>query len=550
MGLDPPQAQSGRSEELAANIFRRESSFSSSSSSSSPSSSSSSDRRPRSKHPEPECEPLVGGNKQDGGPGIGNTQGVGEAAQDTDLVSLAKDTDEGSCSEMEYAGSGDDFNDDEEAGLTTQQRKKRGLLRKKRREEADSKDITLSVAQKHLADKHVARRLAVNVVFILLWYLFSVSISLYNNWMFDPKHLDFSYPLFTTSLHMLVQFSLASSLLYFFPQLRPKNPAAPQATTSMTGGAPNTSPVVTRLFYFTRLVPCGTATSLDIGLGNMSLKFISLTFLTMCKSSTLGFVLLFALILGLETPSMKLIMIICTMTVGVVMMVADEATFNVIGFSLIIASAFFSGFRWALTQLLLLRHPATANPFSTLFFLTPIMFVSLLVLALLIEGPSQILTGLGILTDQFGTLRTLAVLIFPGTLAFCMIASEFALLRRSSVVTLSICGIFKEVITIAAAGILYDDRLTLINVAGLVVTTCCIATYNYMKITTMRKEAQKDIAEHPSELEHESDDEFGRRDTREYHNSEILTNTAEDSPYRPVSSDLDHPGSSSRSRRG
>ncbi|EEP76241.1 conserved hypothetical protein [Uncinocarpus reesii 1704] len=548
MGVDPPQTQPWRSEESAPGTCHQTSSTRSS---------SSRDRPFESRQPGPECEEALGIEQDGGGARDGKSEAVGATATTTvasgpeadtaeRVLFLAKDSDEGSCSEMDYAaGSGEDFNDDEEAGLTTQQRKKRGLMRKKRRDDGEGLDVSLSVAQKHLADKHVMRRLSVNVMFILLWYLFSVSISLYNNWMFDPNHLDFSYPLFTTSIHMAVQFSLASFLLYFFPKLRPRNPAAPQAAPSMTGNAPNTSPVVTKAFYFTRLVPCGTATSLDIGLGNMSLKFISLTFLTMCKSSTLGFVLLFALILGLEAPSMKLIMIICTMTVGVVMMVADEATFNVIGFSLIIASAFFSGFRWALTQLLLLRHPATANPFSTLFFLTPIMFVSLVILALLIEGPFEIIAGLGLLAERFGVLRAAAVLIFPGTLAFCMIASEFALLRRSSVVTLSICGIFKEVITIAAAGILYDDRLTLINLAGLVVTTCCIATYNYMKITKMRKEAQKDLVEHPSEMDRESDeDETAHRDILDGQGSGLLRPTAgsrESSPYAP---------SSSRSRRG
>jgi solute carrier family 35, member C2 len=35
---------------------------------------------------------------------------------------------------------------------------------------------------------------------------------------------------------------------------------------------------MTRWFYLTRLGPCGMATSLDIGLGNTSLKFISLSF--------------------------------------------------------------------------------------------------------------------------------------------------------------------------------------------------------------------------------------------------------------------------------
>ena len=40
--------------------------------------------------------------------------------------------------------------------------------------------------------------------------------------MFSPDHLDFHFPLFTTCMHMLVQFSLASVVLYFFPRFRPR----------------------------------------------------------------------------------------------------------------------------------------------------------------------------------------------------------------------------------------------------------------------------------------------------------------------------------------
>lgn len=315
----------------------------------------------------------------------------------------------------------------------------------------------------------------------------------YNKWMFSEDEVVFPFPLFTTSLHMLVQFTFSSILLYLIPSLRPQAAASQTPSGSPIGqpdGTQSKPPLFTKLFYLTRLVPCGTATSLDIGLGNMSLKFISLTFLTMCKSSALAFVLIFAFLFRLETPSVKLIVIIATMTVGVVMMVAGETAFNMVGFVLVIASAFFSGFRWGLTQILLLRHPATANPFSTLFFLTPIMFISLILIALMVEGPTNIVTGFVALADVHGPLVGMLLLIFPGMLAFCMIASEFALLKRSSVVTLSICGIFKEVITISAAGVVFHDKLTLINISGLVITIASIATYNYMKISKMRAEAR------------------------------------------------------------
>ncbi|RAH57550.1 nucleotide-sugar transporter [Aspergillus piperis CBS 112811] len=435
-----------------------------------------------------------------------------EDADISDLSSIAESL------EMDYISSDDDLHDDEETGLTAKQRRQRRRRRQQRRQlDARIADVK---ASKHdtlpfgFTDSDVFRRLSINAGLILLWYFFSLSISIYNKWMFSDDDVVFPFPLFTTSLHMAVQFTFSSILLYLIPSLRPKAPAASTPTGSpVSEHDPHESrPVVTRLFYLTRLVPCGAATSLDIGLGNMSLKFISLTFLTMCKSSALAFVLLFAFVFRLETPSVKLIVIIATMTVGVVMMVAGETAFNAVGFILVIASAFFSGFRWGLTQILLLRHPATANPFSTLFFLTPVMFFSLIVIALAVEGPLEIIAGFQALAAARGGLFAVFLLIFPGILAFCMISSEFALLKRSSVVTLSICGIFKEVVTISAAGVIFHDQLTAVNITGLVVTIGSIASYNYMKISKMRSEAQKGAWTRSPNLDSEDDsDPTGER---------------------------------------
>ena len=283
---------------------------------------------------------------------------------------------------------------------------------------------------------------------------------------------------------MIIQFLLSCIVLLIFPSLRPASTITPEQEVKS---------LVTPSFYFTRLVPTGVSTSLDIGLGNTSLRYITLTFYTMCKSSVLIFVLTFAFLFRLEAPSWRLILIILTMTGGVLLMVAGETEFQALGFTLAMSASFFSGFRWALTQILLLRHPATSNPFVTLFFLAPIMFAVLFVIALFAETPPAIITGLHILVSEQGLGRSLVLLIVPGTLAFCMIASEFTLLQRTSVVTLSICGIFKEVVTISAAGIVYHDELSIINVSGLVVTILCIACYNYLKVSKMRADARSKL---------------------------------------------------------
>ncbi|KAI5206193.1 TPT-domain-containing protein [Aureobasidium subglaciale] len=407
----------------------------------------------------------------------------------------------GSDWEMDDIRSDDGLEDDEETGLTVQDRQKR-TKRKRRNTMADERIVPeseVSKEEERLASASFMRDAIINCILIGLWYTFSISISVYNKWMFSKGNLDFHFPLFTTCVHMLVQFLLSSLVLFFIPNLRPKHKPADYTPISQSGDgemvdAPR-KPLMTGWFYLTRIGPCGAATGLDIGLGNMSLKFISLTFYTMCKSSVLGFVLVFALLFRLEQPSLKVGAIILTMMAGVVMMVAGETAFSVLGFILVMSAAFFSGFRWSLTQILLLRSPATSNPFSSIFFLAPVMFAALLIIALPVEGPIELVGGLHDLAESKGVGGSVAIILFPGVLAFLMTASEFALLKRTSAVTLSVCGIFKEVLTISAAGLIFHDKLTTINISGLVVTIASIAAYNVMKMRTMRDDSKRDAHE-------------------------------------------------------
>jgi hypothetical protein len=105
------------------------------------------------------------------------------------------------------------------------------------------------------------RRILTIISFILLWYTFSLLLSLYNKWMFAPSHLNFPFPLFVSSLHMIVQFILSGVVLWLFPQFRPKR-----------------GDWMTTRDYGVKIGPCGAATGLDIGLSNASLKYITLAF--------------------------------------------------------------------------------------------------------------------------------------------------------------------------------------------------------------------------------------------------------------------------------
>ena len=55
------------------------------------------------------------------------------------------------------------------------------------------------------------------------------------------------------------------------------------------------------------------------------------------------------------------------------------------------------------------------------------------------------------------------------------------MIQRTSVVTLSVAGIFKEIATIFVSTTLFKDRLTPINISGLCVALVGIAFYNWLK---------------------------------------------------------------------
>ncbi|KZT58871.1 TPT-domain-containing protein [Calocera cornea HHB12733] len=334
------------------------------------------------------------------------------------------------------------------------------------------------------------RNAIINTCFILGWYLFATILSVYNKWMFSPEHFGFPFPLFVTTVHMIVQWCLAALVRTLFPN-HMKSPGRPSKKE-----------------YGCKVVPCAVTTGLDIGLSNLSLKTITLSFYTMCKSSSLGFVLIFAFLFRLERPSLLLVGVILIITVGVLLMVFTEAHFVLVGAILVLAASACGGLRWSLTQLLLRKHDMGLDtPASTLYWLAPIMALTLLICSTVLEGPwvifaSEFFEG----TRAF---KTLFFVILPGMIAFLMVMSEFYIIKRAGVLPMSIAGIFKEVSTISVSTWLFGDHLTPVNMTGVGITIIGIALFTWYKY---KKTLESDVKldEHGLPIEEDIDEPEGQ----------------------------------------
>lgn len=124
----------------------------------------------------------------------------------------------------------------------------------------------------------------------------------------------------------------------------------------------------------------------------------------------------------------------------------------------------------------------------------------------------------------------MGIILAGGSLAFVMITSEFFLIKRTSVVTLSVCGIFKEVATIFISSLVFGDILTIINIIGLCITLFGIGLYNWFKLKIVTARARK--------VQHADEEEEDEDQTNKNSSHHLYSTVAESTPILLVDGGL------------
>lgn len=240
--------------------------------------------------------------------------------------------------------------------------------------------------------------------------------------------------------------------------------------------------------YFLTTLPCALTAAVDIGVSSHSLRTVTLAFYTMIKSSAPIFVLLSGFMFGIEKPSIKLFLIVFLIGAGVFLTTikTDSVTktiticFSKTTFSLLFAS-FMAGFRWAFIQYLIQKGQVKKKdviytikdlclPISILLFLFSCYF----------EGLSNIFAS-EFFFDRQKVARSIFFIVLSGLMSFLLLLSEFLLVSKTSVVYLSISGIFKELTVVFISVCRKEIDFRLINFGGLAVSIFGMLLYNMMR---------------------------------------------------------------------
>lgn len=198
-------------------------------------------------------------------------------------------------------------------------------------------------------------------------------------------------------------------------------------------------------------IPCGFVTAADVGLSNLSLVRISITFFTMIKSSSPIWVLLSAFIFGIEKVSCNLITVGMMIMAGELLTAFGEVDFDTVGFMLCAGAAVCSGIRWTLVQLKVQTlDPPLKGSIVIMRVLASSMFFFMLLLSFTIERPWEKLSPENgdYFTDSKHAMKTISLGLTGAAIAIAMVLCEFWLILKSNAIVLMIGGVLKEMITI------------------------------------------------------------------------------------------------------
>mmetsp|Transcript_20411 Transcript_20411/g.46120 ORF Transcript_20411/g.46120 Transcript_20411/m.46120 type:complete len:442 (-) Transcript_20411:141-1466(-) len=324
--------------------------------------------------------------------------------------------------------------------------------------------------------------LAELVTLTAVWFGLAVSVTLFNKWFYSYFRGGFDLPVSSTACHMVVKAMLAHVLVTW-----KRSPLREEAFPLGPGDV-------------LLVVAIGFSTAGDIVLSNVSFLYITVTMYTVLKSSTVIWILCWAIALKLERYDVRVGAVVAAVAGGLALASWGDTAFSLTGILLVLGASSLGGLRWALSQRLMNAGPLrdfTMPPLVLIAKIAPFSALATILAAGLTEGPrlarlhrsgwegprgyeaSEGDSGEAGGWDMVG--QVLVFVLAGGVATFVLLLTETQLLEKTSSLTLGVLGTFKELLQIVLAILVFHDPVSFVNLLGL--GLCLLGTigYHYVK---------------------------------------------------------------------
>ncbi|XP_042034095.1 UDP-galactose transporter 1-like [Salvia splendens] len=292
-----------------------------------------------------------------------------------------------------------------------------------------------------------------SILAIVQWWGFNVTVIIMNKWIFQK--LEFKFPLTVSCIHFIAS-AIGAYLVIKVLKLKPLIQVDPEDR-------------------WRRIFPMSFIFCINIVLGNVSLRYIPVSFMQTIKSFTPATTVILQWLIWKKHFDWRIWAALIPIVGGILLSSVTELSFNMLGFCAALFGCIATSTKTILAESLL--HGYKFDSINTVYYMAPFA-------TMILAGPAMVLEGPGV-TDWLLTCPSLfssLVIIFgSGVLAFCLNFSIFYVIHSTTAVTFNVAGNLKVAVAFTCSWLIFRNPISVMNAIGCGVTLVGCTFYGYVR---------------------------------------------------------------------
>lgn len=292
-----------------------------------------------------------------------------------------------------------------------------------------------------------------SILAIVQWWGFNVTVIIMNKWIFQK--LDFKFPLSVSCIHFICS-AIGAYLVIKVLKLKPLIVVEPEDR-------------------WRRIFPMSFVFCINIVLGNVSLRYIPVSFMQTIKSFTPATTVLLQWVVWRKYFDWRIWASLVPIVGGILLTSITELSFNMLGFCAALFGCLATSTKTILAESLL--HGYKFDSINTVYYMAPFA-------TMILAGPALLLEGSGVL-EWFRTCPSLFSSLFiifgSGVMAFCLNFSIFYVIHSTTAVTFNVAGNLKVAVAVTCSWLIFRNPISAMNAVGCSVTLVGCTFYGYVR---------------------------------------------------------------------
>ncbi|XP_057987304.1 GDP-mannose transporter GONST5 isoform X2 [Hevea brasiliensis] len=224
-----------------------------------------------------------------------------------------------------------------------------------------------------------------------------------------------------------------------------------------------------------RIFPMSFVFCINIVLGNVSLRYIPVSFMQTIKSFTPATTVVLQWLVWRKYFDWRIWASLVPIVGGILLTSVTELSFNMFGFCAALFGCLATSTKTILAESLL--HGYKFDSINTVYYMAPFATMILGVPAILLEGNGVV--------DWFYTHQSvwssLVIIFSSGVVAFCLNFSIFYVIHSTTAVTFNVAGNLKVAVAVMVSWLIFRNPISALNAVGCGITLLGCTFYGYVR---------------------------------------------------------------------